>query len=86
MFETYRMLGEQQEAELVRRAETPARAVTVPSGPSRARCRYGLRAVGAALSYLRSGRATELVRSEVDVMEDARPPSGRKAGAAAPTR
>lgn len=83
MFETYRMLGAEHEAELVRRAETPARGAAVPSG--RRRGRDGFRAVVAALSYQRSSRATELVRSEVDAMEDTRPPSGRKGGAAAPT-
>jgi len=86
MFETYRMLGEQHEAELIREAEKLARGVAVSSGRPRGRGRYGRRAIVTALSYLRSGRASKRVRLEIDAMEDSRLPSGRKGGAATPTR
>jgi hypothetical protein len=58
MIETYRMLGEQHQAELIRKAEKPARAAAVSSGRRRGRGRYGLRVVVTALSYLRAGRAS----------------------------
>jgi hypothetical protein len=86
MFETYRMLGEQQEAELIREAEKLARGVAVSSGRRRGRGRYGPRAVVTVLSYLRAGRASKRLGLEIDAMEDSRLPSGRKGGAAAPTR
>ena len=86
MFETYRMLGEQQEAELIREAEKIARGVAVSSGRRRRRGRYGPRAVVTALSSLRVGRASKRVRLEIDAMDDGRLPSGRKGGAATPTR
>jgi hypothetical protein len=86
MFETYRMLGEQQEAELIREAERIAQGVASSSRRRRRRGRYGLRAVVSALSYLRAGRASKNARVEIDAMEGGRPPSGRKGGAATPTR
>lgn len=86
MFETYRMLGEQQEAELIREAERLARGVAVSSGRRRRRSRHGLRAVVTALSHLRAGRPSKRVRREIDDMEDGRLPSGRQGGAATPTR
>ena len=72
MFETYRMLGEQQEAELIRVAKRPVRGAAVSSGRRRRRGWYGLRAVVTALSSLRVGRASKRVRLELDVMEDGR--------------
>ena len=75
MFETYRMLGEQQEAELIREAEKLARGVAVSRGRRRRRGWYGPRAVVTALSYLHAGRATKRVRQEIDAMEDVRLPS-----------
>jgi hypothetical protein len=86
MFETYRMLGEQQEAELIREAEKIARRAAVSSGRRRRRGRYGARAVVTALSYLRAGRVLKRVRLEINATEDNRLPSGRKGGAATPTR
>jgi hypothetical protein len=86
MFETYRLLGKQQEADLIREAEKLARGVAVSSGRPRGRGRYGLRAVATALSYLRAGRASKRVRLEIDALADDRLPSGRKDGASTPTR
>lgn len=87
MFETYRMLGQQQEAELIREAEKLALGVSVSSGRRRRRGRYGPRTVVTALSYLRAGRASKRVRLEIDAMEDGRLPSTRReGGAATPTR
>lgn len=85
MFETYRMLGEQHEADLIREAEKQRRGVAVwSSGPRRER--YGLRAVVAALGYFRAGRASTRGRLEVDALEDDRPPSGHRGGSTVPTR
>jgi hypothetical protein len=84
MFETYRVLGKQQEAELIREAEKLARGAAVSSGRRRGRGRYGARAVVTALNYLRAGRASKRLRLEID--EDGRLPSGRNGGAATPTR
>ena len=78
MFETYRMLGEQQEAELIREAEKLARGVAVSSGRRRGRGRYGLRALVTALSSLRAGRASKRGQREIDALEDGRLSSGRK--------
>lgn len=86
MFETYRMLGQEQEVELIREAEKLARGVAASSGRRRGRGRYGLRALVTALSSLRAGRASKRVRREIDAIEDGRLPSGRKGGAATPTR
>ena len=72
MFETYRMLGKQQEAELIREAEKLARGVAASSRQRRGRGRYGPRAVVTALSSLRAGRASKRVRLELDAMEDGR--------------
>lgn len=67
MFETYRMLGEQQEAELIREAEKPARGAATPRRSDSGR-RRGLAALAAALVQyaLRSPaqrRSNELGRS-----------------------
>lgn len=78
MFETYRMLGEQQEAELIREAEKLARGVAVSSGRRRGRGWYGLRALVTALSHARAGRASKRVPVELDAMEGGRLSSGRK--------
>lgn len=86
MFETYRMLGEQHQADLLREAEKLARGVAVSSRRRRRRGRYGLRAVVTALSSLRAGRASKRVQREIDAIEDGRLPSARKNGAATPTR
>ena len=80
MFETYRMLGKQQEAELLREAEKLARGAAVPKDQRRGRGRYG-GAVVTALSYIRVGRPVE-----VDALEDGRRSTGRKGAAATPTR
>ena len=85
MFETYRMLGQEQEVELIREAEKLARGVAVSSGRRRGRGRYGLRALVTALSSLRAGRASKRIQ-EIDAIENDRLPSGRKGGAATPTR
>ena len=82
MFETYRMLGKQQEADLIREAEKPARGAAASSGQRRGRGRFGPRAVVTALSSLRAGRASKRVRLEIDAIEDGRLPSGRQGGAA----
>ena len=81
MFETYRMLGKQQEAELIREAEKLGRGAAVPRGQRRGRGRYGARAVVTALSSIRVGRS-----AEVDALEDGRRSAGRKGAAASPTR
>ena len=81
MFETYRMLGKQQESELIREAEKLARGAAVPKDQRRGRGRYGARAVVTALSYIRVGRP-----SEVDALENGRRSSGRRGAAATPTR
>ena len=80
------MLGKQQEADLIRVAEKPARGVAVSSGRRRGRGWYGLRAIVTAFSYLRAARASKRVRLESDAMEDGRFPPERQGGAAAPTR
>ena len=72
MFETYRMLGKQQEAQLIREAEKLARGAAVSRGRRRRRGRDGARAVVTALSYIRVGRP-----AVVDAMEDGRRSSGR---------
>ena len=86
MFETYRMLGKQQEAELIREAEKLARGAAVPRGQRRGRGQCGARAVVTALSYIRAGRASKRVPVEVDAMDDGRRSSGRKGAAATRTR
>jgi hypothetical protein len=86
MIETYRMLGEQHRAELIREAEKLARAAAVSGGRRRGRGRYGLRVVVTALSHLRAGRASKRVRLEIDAIEEGRLPSGPKGGTATPIR
>jgi len=49
MFETYRMLGEQQEAELIRQAEKPARGATAPRRSLSGRRRLALASFVAAI-------------------------------------
>jgi hypothetical protein len=85
MIETYRMLGEQHQAELIREAEKQARAAAVSSGRRRARGRYGVRVFVTALGYLRAGRTSKRVRVEIDAIEEGRLP-GPKGGTATPIR
>ena len=49
MFETYRMLGEQQEAELIREAEKPACGAAVPRGSDSGMRRFGFASLVIAL-------------------------------------
>jgi hypothetical protein len=59
MFETSRVLGEQQEAELIREAERLAGATGVERSRSHM---HGPRALARALRHLRAGRPSKRVR------------------------
>ena len=61
MFETYRMLGEQHEADLIREAEKHLRAAAVPRRSRSGRRRYGLYALVTALAQVGSQRPAEHV-------------------------
>lgn len=61
MFETYRMLGEQQEAELIREAEKLARGTALARASRRSRRRYRLQALVTALVQLDARRPAQRV-------------------------